>query len=355
MMKQLFWFIFKGKTPQKQKKSGQRKTKHESTTPKQGMREERHRNKTVADNTNNLLSLAYIASKGLSLSTRQNYLTAVRSFASYNNTPIPTLAHLTSDNLKHYESWLRKKSVCPNTSSCYMRSLRAIYNKSTAKHRNRHDNPFKNVFTGNAKTEKRNIGLREIKQLQCAKAESGSPVELARNLFLFSLYAMGISFIDMAHLKKSNIKAGKIVFHRHKTGKQVCVKLEKCMTDIIAQYSNPNTDALFPILYKEKSNSLRPQNYATALNTYNRSLKALARNANLKTNLTSYTPRHSWASMAYNQNISLPIISKALGHTDTKTTLIYIADINDKRIALANKKLLRELNCIPLSKRYVSN
>ena len=75
--------------------------------------------------------------------------------------------------------------------------------------------------------------------------------------------------------------------------------------------------------------------------TYQR--RKTGRRARIKENLTSNVARHSWASIAYKKNLDLPVISKALGHTDTKTTLIYISEIDDKRLALANRKLLKEV------------
>jgi integrase len=50
--------------------------------------------------------------------------------------------------------------------------------------------------------------------------------------------------------------------------------------------------------------------------------------------------------VAYNQNVDLPVISKALGHTDTQTTMIYIRELNDNRLAEANKKILDSLGII---------
>ena len=59
--------------------------------------------------------------------------------------------------------------------------------------------------------------------------------------------------------------------------------------------------------------------------------------------LTSYVARHSWASLAYQHNVDLPVISKAMGHTSTKTTLVYIREIDDTRIDSANHKMLEEM------------
>ena len=86
-----------------------------------------------------------------------------------------------------------------------------------------------------------------------------------------------------------------------------------------------------------------PVSYPSALNRYNRSLKLLARQAGIPVKLTSYVARHSWASIAYEQGVALPVISKALGHTNTETTLVYIEGIKDERLAEANRKLLERI------------
>ncbi|WP_373721413.1 phage integrase SAM-like domain-containing protein, partial [Bacteroides heparinolyticus] len=74
-----------------------------------------------------------VAMKGVSRSTADNYRTAVRSFVRFNSGRDVPLSALDAETLRRYERWLREGGVCPNTSSCYLRSLRAIYNKAASK------------------------------------------------------------------------------------------------------------------------------------------------------------------------------------------------------------------------------
>ncbi|WP_164996510.1 tyrosine-type recombinase/integrase [Bacteroides zoogleoformans] len=329
-----------------------------------------------------LSGFVHAAAEGVSPSTQENYRTAVRSFIRFSGgTDVPVSA-LDADSVRSYERWLRDRGVCPNTSSCYMRSLRAIYNKAATKRLVKDKEPFKGVFTGNERTVKRSIGEKEIRKLKSPRSPyspyslSPGPSPIGRgerewgsgasDLFLFSFYAMGMPFVDLAHLKRSQIKDGVLTYRRRKTGQQVRVRLEPCMLDILDKYKTEGTDYLFPILYKVKDGAkdrmgsetdkgkdgdkggpaggnLVEVSYSSALNRYNRSLKELARRAGIKENLTSYVARHSWASIAYEKNIDLPVISKALGHTDTKTTLTYIREINNEQLAQANNKLLKEV------------
>ncbi|MCI6161409.1 MAG: site-specific integrase, partial [Prevotella sp.] len=251
-----------------------------------------------------------------------------------------------------YERWLREQGVCPNTSSCYLRSLRAIYNKAAQRRQVKDRKPFRNAFTGNDRTVKRSIGAADIRKLHVAELPAGSRLALARDLFIFSFCAMGMPFADMAQLRRGQIKEGMLTYCRRKTGRQVRVKIEGPMRDILDRYAREDTDCLFPILYRVVGKRLRPRRYSTALRGYNRALQTLAQKAGIRAHLSSYVPRHSWASMAYRHNVALPVISQALGHGDTHTTLIYIRGIDDRQVAKANKKLLSEILAPPLGKRW---
>ena len=295
------------------------------------------------------------AARGVSRSTAGNYRTAVRSFVRFNSGRDVPLSALNAETLRRYERWLREGGVCPNTSSCYMRSLRALYNKAAARRLVKDKAPFKGVFTGNEKTVKRSIGAEEIRRLKSlssfpppcggGKEKEAAPASgaFALDLFLFSFYSMGMPFADLAHLRKPQVKDGVLTYRRRKTGRQVRVALEPCMLAILEKYRTEGTDYLFPILYKVKDGRQVSVSYSCALNRYNRSLKQLARQAGISANLTSYVARHSWASIAYEQGIGLPVISKALGHTNTETTLVYIEGIKDERLAKANRELLERV------------
>lgn len=292
------------------------------------------------------------ASRGMGSSTVENYHTAVRSFIRFNGggKDMP-LAGIDCRLVARYERWLREQGVCPNTSSCYLRSLRAIYNKAVRHRQVKDRKPFRNAFTGNDRTVKRSIGAADIRKLHTAELPAGSRLTLARDLFVFSFCAMGMPFADMARLRRRQIKEGVLTYCRRKTGRQVRVKIEGPMRDILDQYAREDSDYLFPILYGVAGKRLRPRCYSTALRDYNHLLQTLARKTGIKSHLSSYVPRHSWASMAYRHDVSLPVISQALGHGDTHTTLIYIRSIDDRQVAKANKKLLSEILAPPLGKR----
>lgn len=177
----------------------------------------------------------------------------------------------------------------PQTPSCYIRSLRVIYNKAVARRRVKDRRPYRNVFTGNDCTIKRSIDNTEPVSPVFAPTAQSLASLFGTRPFPFSFYAMGMLLIDIAHLRRSDIKSDYIVYNRHKTGRQVRVKIEKCMEDLLCQNGETATahspdDYLFPILNRKKhpipsfSNEQQCMaSYASFLSYYNRTLKHLAR------------------------------------------------------------------------------
>lgn len=267
-----------------------------------------------------------------SLKTIENYKTALRAFTRYAGADFP-LRQLTADTVEGFAHWLRDQSVCPNTQSCYMRSLRAVL--CQIGERSEAERLFSRVFTGNSKTEKRAVLPDDIMRLRTFDLPADSYLSRARDLFLFCFYAQGLPFADAVRLQWSQVSDGSLTYYRRKTGQRVSVALDPLMAEIAERYRQAGSDMLFPCFAPASEHD-----YLLQLNHYNRALKRLAAMAHIDHKLTSYVARHSWASMAYKASVDLPVISKALGHTNPQTTLIYVKEINDCRLAEANHKLL---------------
>lgn len=267
-----------------------------------------------------------------SLKTVENYQTALRAFLRYTGEGF-LLSHLSASVVEGFAHWLREQGVCPNTQSCYMRSLRSLL--VLTGHKEQTLRLFEHVFTGNNKTEKRAILPDEIRLLQQLKLSRDSYLAQARDLFLFCFYAQGIPFADVVRLQWSQVEEERLTYYRRKTGQRVTVALDPLMTEILQRYRVEGNNALFPCFCPQSE-----KDYLLRINHYNRALKRLASMAGIERRLTSYVARHSWASMAYRASVELPVISKALGHTNPQTTLIYVKEISDSSLAEANHRLL---------------
>lgn len=280
--------------------------------------------------------LAEVRSK----STIDNYRTALRSFSHYLEEDV-RVSSIDAHLLEGYQLWLINHQVTQNTISCYMRSLRSLLHHLLPELKQLPT--FAAVFTGKMPTDKRSIRLADIVKLHELQLRSHTSLKFSLDMFLFSFYALGMPFVDIAFLKKRQMNDGYIIYHRHKTGQRIRIKIEPPMQQIINRYFQKEGPFVFPILSTENRKKMMIE-YENARTRYNRHLKKIGTLAGIRRPLTSYVARHSWASLAFHSNVDISVISKALGHTSPNTTLTYLREIDDHRIDTANHLLLEEVS-----------
>lgn len=98
--------------------------------------------------------------------------------------------------------------------------------------------------------------------------------------------------------------------------------------EIVARYAHQTeeTPYMFPII--KQADGTEYKQYKRVQEKVNRTLKKLGIMIGLKTPLTAYVARHSWASIARDMNIPIPIISEGMGHQSYKTTQVYLNSID---------------------------
>ena len=274
-------------------------------------------------------------------STARNYHTALKSFLSFCRDEHLPLDRITSKLMNGYEQWLKGK-VTMGTLSCYMRTLRAIYNKAVDEGLVTDKTPFARNYTGYPKTDKRSISISDIRKLIQVPLKPGSFSCLVRDIFLFCIFACGIPFVDVAFLKKSQIADGYLTYYRRKTHQRIRLRLLPCAQRIIDRYQSTDSDYVFPFLTRADPEEAYKQ-YKEKLCYYNKVMKQVGEKAGVTHKLTSYVSRHSWASLAYDLDTAVSVISKGLGHTSSNTTMIYIKGIDDTRLDEANERIVKRI------------
>lgn len=222
-----------------------------------------------------------------------------------------------------------------------MRNLRAIYNQAVERELTPQTNPFKHVYTGIAKTAKRSVPLSAIKALKRIDLSDNSVLELARDLFLFSFYTRGMAIIDVALLRKDSIKNGILTYCRCKTGQRLRIRWEPQMQEIVSRYERHESEFLFPVVDSRKPDYRRQ--YLSAYSRLNRHLRKIGLMLGLTEPLTFHCSRHSWASIARENNVPLSIICEGMGHDSEKTTRIYLASLESSAVDEANSALIELL------------
>ena len=273
--------------------------------------------------------------------TSETYCCTLKSLMQFREDKEVLLEDIDSDLMLMYEAYLHNRGLTKNSSSFYMRILRAVYNRAVEKDLTINRAPFKHVYTGIDKTIKRAIPLKAIKQIKNLDLSLQPSLNFARDMFLFSFYTRGMSFIDMAYLKKKDLSNGILSYRRRKTGQQLFIRWEKCMQEIVCKYDNPRSEFLLPIIKRaDKDNRLQ---YQSTLRFVNNHLKSIVALLNIEIPISMYTARHSWASIAKSKNIPISVISEGMGHDSEMTTQIYLASLDNTVVDRANAQILKDL------------
>ncbi|MBE6306417.1 MAG: site-specific integrase [Bacteroidaceae bacterium] len=271
------------------------------------------------------------------------YRTATRHFTQYlvNYQQITRIdvSRITHQLIIQYEQYLIDQcGVTRNTSSAYMRPLKTTYNNAVRLSICTNRYPFKSVFTGIDKTNKRAISQHIIGQLINIDLHNRPELALSRDLFLFSFFTRGMAFIDIANLTHKHIVNGRIEYSRHKTHKQQSIRIETPIEKIIKRYADKERKHIFPLF---DDDTFTQKKYDSALRLHNLHLHRISAMLRLSLPLTSYVARHSWATQAHHKHVPIKVISEALGHSKEETTIIYLASLNHRQVDKANNTILQ--------------
>lgn len=296
--------------------------------------------KTLFHLMSSIISQKKAAGKKRAVETYQTTLNSLKKFL--NNKDI-SLSKIDGEFVMRFEASLRNRGLCKNTTSFYLRILRTALNVAQEQCMVKLPlNLFKATYTGIDTTQKRAITIEHIRQIRDLDLSDNYALNFARNVFMLSFYLRGMSFIDMAYLKKSDITGSSLIYIRHKTSQRLTIRWEACMQSIVDLYSNRCIKPyLLPIITNAHKDTRRQ--YQNMLAKVNRSLAKIANMIDV-TELTMYVARHSWASIAQSENIPLSIISSGMGHTSENTTRIYLASISTEAIDSANAQILNKLD-----------
>lgn len=271
--------------------------------------------------------------------TSEIYLSACASFMRFRNGKDVPIGELNGQIVEEYEVWLKSKGLKRNTIGFYMRVMRAIYNKAVKQGIVLQNNPFENVYAGVDRTVKRAISEKNINSLKRLSPVTQAE-DFARDVFLLSFYLRGISFVDLAYLKKSDLRNGVLNYCRKKTGQEFWIGWEPCMQGIVEKWRLPDSPYLLPII-PCSSDNIR-FGYRKSLHDVNSSLKALGWRLKFPVTLTTYVARHSWASIAKQKGIDINVISESMGHDNINTTQIYLDGMEQRKLDEANRKVIGE-------------
>ena len=251
------------------------------------------------------------------------------------------IVHLNDLNapfVRDYEDFLMRRGVCPNTICYYMRNLKSVFNQAVQDgHSMTTANPFRFVRVKQAKTVKRALGRNELRKLSDIDFSRYPHLDMARDIFLFGFYCRGMSFVDVLHLRKSDVNNGVISYCRHKTNQWLQIAVTQQLERLMRKYDTPS-QFVFPIM-EDVPKKEQYRLYRLALERVNRNLKRVAKMCNVEISITTHMSRHSWATQAKEAGAPIAVISEGLGDTSEKTTRIYLKEFDRSVVDAVNEKV----------------
>lgn len=276
--------------------------------------------------------------------TAHVYHSAGNAFRRFRQGKDIAFADFDASVVKAFENDLRRRQCSWNTVSTYMKVLRAIYNRAIdqglAPYAPR---LFRHVQTAVHTERKKAMETGEIGTLLHADGRMpDAALQQARDLFRLMFLLRGMPFVDLAYLHKGDLTGDTIRYCRRKTGRPLTVRLTPEARQLIGRLANRDSRSpyLFPFLSSPEGSEAAYREYQAALRRLNRHLAVLRLRLGCDTALSTYTARHTWATMAYYCEVHPGIISEAMGHSSIAVTETYLKPFRNERIDAANREVI---------------
>lgn len=272
------------------------------------------------------------------MGTAQGFLSTLRSLIRFMGSRLVEFADVDCRFIREYEEFLVSTNVTQNTVNFYMRNLRTICNAAAADGIDMGESmAFRKIHIRITKTVKRALKQDVIERISLIDLADSVELDKARDLFMFSFYTRGMSFVDIVYLRHVDIMDGVIYYRRRKTGQYLEVAMTEPLRRIVNKYPTDPTDVL-PFINESDQPTMYKKYQATYGRIY-RGLRVLQKRLNLASPLTTYVARHSWATIAKEQGASTAVISEGLGHSSENTTRIYLKEFDRSVIDKVNERI----------------
>ena len=261
------------------------------------------------------------------------YNAALVSFEKYGGDKIQ-FSNVTVKWLQDYEKSMLKGGSSQTTVGMYLRAMRSIMNDAKTAYIIKSDQyPFgrKGMEIKSGSGRKLALTLPQIKKI-VYYTDDNETTERYRDLWFFSYLCNGINFADLVKLKYSNIHNEEILFVREKTKrtqkktKEIKAILTPEMKKIIKRWGTKKKSGnqfIFPYLTGYETPMEAKVKTLELIRRTNKRLKTIGKALKIE-GLSTYSARHSFATVLKRSGSNIAFISESLGHADQKTTENYL-------------------------------
>ncbi|WP_430811607.1 MULTISPECIES: tyrosine-type recombinase/integrase [unclassified Carboxylicivirga] len=243
---------------------------------------------------------------------------------------------ITIAKLRDFEHYMKARGIKPTTYSRYVNSIKSAFIMALKDKTIPQDlYPFgrDKYYVPRCVTIKRALKINEIEKIYKYQPEPFSHEDEARDLWLFSYLCNGINMTDLFHLKYKDISSEFITFIRKKTehssGTQrpILIPISKDIQKIIDKRGNPDrspNNYVFPLISDGLSPHQKIHKIAWRVRKTNIHMQRIGKKLGIEKHITTYTARHSFATILKRSGVSTEFISESLGHSDVKMTETYL-------------------------------
>jgi len=284
------------------------------------------------------------------LGNENMYHYAQESLQAFHDSKLLSFKSITVSFLKRYEAQMVKEEKSLTTLGMYLRCLRFLYNEAIKEGIvKKEDYPF-----GKGRYEiprpqniKKALTLADVGKIY--KYKPKNPTEsFFRDIWLFSYLCNGINMKDICQLKYSDIKGEHIHYRRAKTintdrnSKAIDIVITDKVNAIIDQWGTKPVSPesyIFSFLNDKLTAEQKYVSIRQATATTNNYMKNIATALEIKDKITTYSARHTFATVLKRSGVNIAFISEAMGHADIKTTENYLDSFEDEQKKEIAKKL----------------
>jgi len=274
--------------------------------------------------------------------TAEWYMSCINRLLKFCGSEDFKLADITVSFLKDYETDFVAKGYRAGAVNSSLRGIRAIYNKAIEEEKFVPlSNPFsKYKIPPSRKTKKRATSKANFLEIRKLNYPEGTSLWHTKNYILIMFNCRGMNLVDLVKLKIGNIVCERLYYGRSKTGDPLSVKITEELKNILSYYVQDKCqeDYLFPINYDGSTKSY--EKYKSIRRRVNERLKIIAKDAGIEGNFTTYSIRHSWATIAKFMGIPIEVISEGLGHNSLRTTEVYLKSFENEVLDEANERIV---------------
>ena len=189
-------------------------------------------------------------------------------------------------------------------------------------------------------------GVMVVPHNPLSPVSTAACIQLAAAIPNFAIqeYPLGEDSVPKNRIVKSTLtlKDGYLTLRRRKTGMPLSARVDGRAMQLLERYRNRDDTSPYLLCFLDGNleGMAAYRDYQRILRLLNSRLRALALWKKVQGKVTSYSARHTWATVGRYCHIPIEVISEGLGHASVTTTEGYMKGFGNSRMDRANKVIM---------------